>query len=85
MGEKIPADQRSSVESKVNDLREAIQGEDKNRMQSLIDSLQTELQALGRPPTSKPVAAPSWRRTTPHTVKPAQDDEDVVEGEFREA
>ncbi len=75
LGEKVPSDQRGSVEGKVNDLRDAIQNEDKNRMQRLIADLQADLQAIGQ--------------TAHQTVTPdseiGTDDGDVVEGEFTEA
>lgn len=75
LGEKVPSDQRGSVESKVNDLRDAIQSEDKNRMQRLIADLQADLQTIGQ--------------TAHQTVTPdseiGTDDGDVVEGEFTEA
>lgn len=75
LGEKVPSDQRGNVESKVNDLRDAIQNEDKNRMQRLIADLQADLQAIGQ--------------TAHQTVTPdseiGTDDGDVVEGEFTEA
>jgi molecular chaperone DnaK len=86
LGDKLSAEQRSSVESKVKDLREALQGEDRNRMQSLIDALQAELQSIGQaayqeagptPQTGSPGSAPEGET--------GKDDEDVVEGEFREA
>jgi molecular chaperone DnaK len=85
MGEKIPADQRSSLESKVNDLREAIQGEDKNRMQSLIDSLGADMQAIGQSAYQQPGAEPQAGGEQPPTPDAGSGDDDVVEGEFREA
>ncbi len=90
MGDKVPADQRSSVESKVKDLREAIQGEDKARIQKLVDALQTDMQAIGQAayqqPGGAPGAGPQGPVQTPQGEAEGQaDDEDVVEGEFHEA
>jgi len=86
MGDKISAEQRSSVERKVNDLREAIQGEDKNRIQSTMDVLQSELQAIGQAAYQQPGEAPQAGATRPAPGGDnGKDDEDVVEGEFREA
>ena len=92
MGEKISADQRSSVESKVQELREAVQGDDKARIQSLMDGLQADLQAIGQAAYSES-AAQQQPGEAPGTAGGPQgptgnagkDDEDVVEGEFREA
>jgi molecular chaperone DnaK len=81
MGDKITDDQRSSIESKVKDLREAIQGDDKARIKNLLDALQNDLQAIGQ--------AAYQQQAEPQTGSPADNghgnDEDVVEGEFREA
>jgi molecular chaperone DnaK len=86
LGEKISAEQRSSVESKVKDLREALQGEDKVRMQSLIDALQTELQSIGQAAYQEagPTPQAGGSQSAPE-AEAGKDDEDVVEGEFREA
>jgi molecular chaperone DnaK len=87
MGDKVPAEQRGSVENKIKDLREAIESEDKTRIQRLIDSLQSDLQAIGQAAYQQPGAAPgtaSGPQGTPES-ETSGDDEDVVEGEFREA
>jgi len=89
MGEKVPADQRSEVESKVKDLREAIQGEDRSRIQNAVDALQSDLQAIGQAAyqqqpgaAGQPGAAQQGQGPTGES---GGDDEDVVEGEYREA
>jgi molecular chaperone DnaK len=83
MGEKIPTDRRSNVESKIKDLREAVQGDDKTRIQQLIDSLQADLQSIGEAAYQQPGAAPEAGAQSPEAD--TGEDEDVVEGEFREA
>jgi len=89
MGEKVPADQRSKVESKVKDLREAIQGEDRSRIQKAIDALQSDLQAIGQAAYQQQPSAGGAGQPSPQGQGPSGeaggDDEDVVEGEFREA
>jgi len=82
MGDKLTADQKSNVESKVKALREAIQGDDKARIQNLINALQNDLQTIGQ--------AAYQEQGAPDETGGPQDnghgnDEDVVEGEFREA
>ncbi len=84
MGDKIPADQREGVTSKVKDLREAIEGEDKARIQRLVDALQTDLQAIGQAAYQQPDAAGPQAGPTPEG-EGGGEDEDVVEGEYREA
>ncbi len=87
MGEKVPSDQRNNVENKIKDLREAIQSEDKNRIQKLMDSLQSDLQAIGQAAYQQPGAQPGTADSPQQAPSndSDQDDEDVVEGEFREA
>jgi molecular chaperone DnaK len=86
MGDKIPAEQQSQVESKVNDLREAIQGDDSTRIQKLMEALQADLQAIGQAAYQQPGATPeAGAGPQPPSGEAGTDDEDVVEGEFREA
>ncbi|MDY6845703.1 MAG: molecular chaperone DnaK [Chloroflexota bacterium] len=84
MGDKVPADQRSTVESKVKDLREAVQGDDKTRIQKAMDALQSDLQAIGQTAYQQ---QPDGSTQGPggEAGETGADDEDVVEGEFREA
>ena len=86
MGEKVPAEQRGQVEAKINDLREAIQSDDKTRMQKSMETLQADLQAIGQAAYQQEGQAPG-ATSGPQTSGDAsgQNDEDVVEGEFREA
>ncbi len=87
MEDKIPAEQRASVESKIKDLREAIQGDDVNRIQNLVEAMQTELQAIGQAAYQQTGESPG-DGSSPQADQPDNaeaDDEDVVEGEFREA
>jgi len=87
MGEKVPADQRGSVENTVNDLREAIQGDDKTRIKTLVDGLQAEMQKIGEATYQQPGSQPGTGspHAAPESTSPSKEDEDVVEGEFREA
>ncbi len=88
MGEKVSDDQRSKVESKVKDLREAIQGDDRSRIQKAIDALQSDLQAIGEAAyQQQPDASgqPGAQQGQAPGGESGEDDEDVVEGEYREA
>ena len=87
MGEKIPAEQRGQVEAKINDLREAIKSDDKNRIQKTMEALQADMQAIGQAAYQQegqqaPGAAGGQQNSGNGS---GRDDEDVVEGEFREA
>ena len=86
MGEKIPAEQHSTVESKIKDLREAIQSDDKSRIQQHMEALQADMQAIGQAAYQQPGAAPGADGGPQESAgQPGGEDEDVVEGEFREA
>ncbi|NLN69816.1 MAG: molecular chaperone DnaK [Chloroflexi bacterium] len=85
LGEKVSPEQRTSVESKVSDLREALLGEDKARLQSLINALQAELQAIGEAAHQQTTAGPEATGVHSPEAEVHTGDEDVVEGEFREA
>ncbi len=70
------------MESKVKTLRETIQGDDKGKIQNLINALQNDLQTIGQ--------TAYQQQGAPDQTGGPQDnghgnDEDVVEGEFREA
>jgi molecular chaperone DnaK len=81
LGDKVTAEQRGNVESKVKDLREAVQGDDKTRIQSLMDALQADLQAIGQAAYQQ---QPDGGPQAPGG-QPDENGEDVVEGEFTEA
>lgn len=89
MGDKVPEDQRSKVENSIKELREAVQGEDKARIQKLVDSLQGDLQAIGQAayqqPGAAPQGSPGGQAPSGESGDESGDDEDVVEGEYREA
>jgi len=82
LGDKVSAEQRTNVESKVKDLREAVQGDDQARIKTLIDALQADLQAIGQAAyQQQPDSGPQ----TPGGQSSDGNNEDVVEGEFTEA
>jgi len=70
-----PSDLREQVESKIAALREAVNGEDAARIQQLTAEVQQAAMALGQ------AAYESGDGSTPT----ADDEEDIVEGEFETA
>lgn len=81
-GERVPSDLRYEAESKINDLRQIMNGDDDRRMRSLSEELQ---QLYGR---ILQAAAPQAAGTAPggngHHGQTSPEG-DVVEGEFKEA
>jgi molecular chaperone DnaK len=78
-GERVPSELRGEAEIKINDLRQAISGDDLNRIQRLSDELQQLYGRIMQP-------APQAERQTAGGGNPAHgsNDGDVVEGEFTE-
>jgi molecular chaperone DnaK len=77
LGDKVPSAERGSIETKVNELKQAAQGEDVDQIRKLTEELQNTFHALsqqmyaqGQP---QPEGGPS----------PSQDG-DVIEGEVKE-
>jgi molecular chaperone DnaK len=85
LGEKVPTEQRMQVENKINDMREAIQGDDKARIQRLIEALQADIQTMGAAAHQQQAGAAPGAEAQPSASDDGGQDEDVVEGEFREA
>jgi molecular chaperone DnaK len=77
LGDKVPTAERGSIETKVNELKQAAQGEDVDQIRKLTEELQNTFHALsqqmyaqGQP---QPEGGPS-----------AAQDGDVIDGEVRE-
>jgi molecular chaperone DnaK len=89
LGDKVPASDRSNIEGKVSDLREALKGEDTARIKQISEELQQAFYAIsqqlyqqGQPD----VGTPSGNGHGPSSgTSQEPDDEGVVEGEFHEA
>ncbi|MDL1919568.1 molecular chaperone DnaK [Chloroflexi bacterium CFX5] len=80
LGDKVPAAEKASIESKVNELKQAAQGEDVDRIKKLTEELQNTFHALsqqlyaqGQGGQAQPEGGPS----SPH-------DDNVVDGEVKE-
>src|SRR5688572_27379286 len=81
LGDKVPSAERSTIEGKINNLKQAAQGDDLNRIkqaseevQQTFHALSQQLYAQGQPQPETP-GGPST---------PPQNDGDVIEGEVRE-
>jgi molecular chaperone DnaK len=83
LGDKVPAGDRQSIEKKVADLREAIKGDDIQRIKQLTEEVQQASYALSQQMYAQQ-GQPSGEGT-PGGSAPGSEEGDVVEGEFREA
>ncbi len=80
-GDKVPQDLRERVEGKIEAVREAIKGDNLNRINAAIEDLQEAAQQLGQQIYQAAGTPPSGDGEG----KAGGEDEDVVEGEYREA
>ena len=90
LGDKVSADERGSIEIKINDLREAAQSEDVSLIKQKLDDLQHAFHALSQQlyaqqgaPDGMPGAGPM--PGTNGKNGHGKDEGEVVEGEFYEA
>ncbi len=86
-GEKIPADTRSKVEAEVANVKKAMEGSDVESMKSATDQLFQVVQQIGATmyQESGPQAGAPGPEAGPEQGQRPGGDEDVVDGEFRNA
>jgi molecular chaperone DnaK len=82
LGDKVPANDRQQIEDKIKSLREAIKGEDLSHIKRLTEELQQASYALSQQLYAQQQAQGQAEGPTGGS---GGGEEDVVEGEFREA
>jgi len=87
LGDKLPADERQSIQDKANELREAIKGSDAARIKQLHEGLQNAFHALSQQLYAQQGAQPAdyTSRGNGNDRGHGPEEGEVVEGEFREA
>jgi molecular chaperone DnaK len=93
LGDKVPASDRQTIESKLEQLKQAMQGDDLSRIKQLIEEVQQASYALGQqmyaqegaPGAADPGGPAGYQ--APGAAEGGEDsgEEDVIEGEFTEA
>ncbi|MEE9507850.1 MAG: molecular chaperone DnaK [Anaerolineales bacterium] len=83
LGDKVPADDRQSIESKIAELREAIKGDDADHIKRLTEEVQQASYALSQQLYAQQTP-PEGDEQSGDSPTP-EEEGDVVEGEFREA
>ena len=78
LGDKMPYEERSRIENQVNELRQAMNGDDVGRMRQLSETLEQMVHSLGQQVRATETAGGPGGQDNP----PSGDD--TVEGEFRE-
>jgi molecular chaperone DnaK len=82
LGDKVPADVRSDVESKAQAVRDALKGQDVELIRRRTQELMEAMQRIGASMYEQPGATPPPPGGEAGPTKP--EDEGTVEGEFRE-
>ncbi|MFN2222543.1 MAG: Hsp70 family protein, partial [Candidatus Promineifilaceae bacterium] len=87
LGGKVPASEKSRIETLVGELKEAIQGADIGRLRTLTEQLQQASYALSQQLYQTQQAGPNGggqATTNGRASNETSADNDVVEGEFQE-
>lgn len=77
LGDRLPPDERSRIESQMNELRQAMAGEDVGRMRQLSETLEQMVHSLSQQAYAAQPEGGSAGQGGPEP-------DDTVEGEFRE-
>ncbi|MEA3439837.1 MAG: molecular chaperone DnaK [Chloroflexota bacterium] len=91
LGDKVPNEERQNIQSKVEALRESVKGEDIENIKRLNDELQNAFYALSQQMYAQEQAAapegqtPGGNGHGPDSSYAVENDDEVIEGEFREA
>ncbi|MFB0556836.1 MAG: molecular chaperone DnaK [Dehalococcoidia bacterium] len=81
-GDKIPADVKQEIESKIAALKSTLQGKDVNSIRTSMQELSQAMQKIGASIYQQPGQPPPGGESGPGGKKPGE--EGTVEGEFRE-
>ncbi len=85
VGDKIPADKRSTIETLVQELRDAIQREDDTAIQAKESALQEAIYAMSSELYQQPGAAPSEGAPSSSAESRSGGNDDVIDADFTEA
>ncbi len=86
LGDKVPASERQNIEAKLEELREAIKGEDAAKIKHLTDEVQNAFHAISQQLYAQQQAGAAGAGSTNGSGgKGGPEEGEVVEGEFREA
>jgi molecular chaperone DnaK len=87
LGDRVPGNDRQSIEQKIASLREAVKGDDVNRIRQASEEVQQASYALGQMAGQGTSAQQAGGTARPGATNGdgRRDEGDVVEGEFREA
>ncbi len=87
LGDKVPASERTNIETKITDLKQVMQSDDVEKIKKLNDELQNAFHALSQQLYSQEQAQPGSdpEASDPGTPPVEDADGDVIDGEVRDA
>lgn len=88
LGEKVPSEERQQIQEKINQLRQATQGEDTALIKRLSEEIQNAFHALSQQlyaQQTSPPAGVSQGGNGKGSGSSGEDEGEILEGEFREA
>ena len=87
LGEKVPASERTNIEQKISDLKQAMQSEDVEKINKLNGELQNAFHALSQQMYSQGQPQPGTgpQASGPDAAPGNEPDGDVIDGEVRDA
>ena len=83
LGDKVPSAERGEIETKINDLKTAAQGDDLGRIQQASEAVQQAFHALSQQLYAQGQPQPETAGG-PSTPPSGSGDDDVIEGEVKE-
>ena len=85
LGDKVKSDERSNIEGKINDLKQAAQTDDLNRIKKATDDAQNAFHALSQQLYAQgQPQAQGQAQGQPQPGGPSSSDGDVIDGEVKE-
>jgi molecular chaperone DnaK len=86
LGDKVPSAERGAIESKINDLKQAVQSDDVSRIKKATDDAQNAFHALSQQLYSQGQQQPAGQGQAQGSGPTSQTppDGDVIEGEVKE-
>jgi len=85
LGDKVPAAERANIEAKINDLKQAAQGDDSARIKRLIEEVQQAFHALSQQLYAQGQPQPEAPGGPSAPPPGGGNDSDVIDGEVRDA
>jgi len=82
LGDKVPASERGDIETKINELKSTVQGEDVNQIRKASENVQQAFHALSQQLYAQEQPQPG--AAGPSTPPPSRDG-DVIDGEVKDA